>query len=268
MAASPKRRVARGARAVGVDPRRLQASLRGLPVYLRNRRQYRALTSGGHSPFPLGADYPCLADRYDAGGVASGQYFHQDLLVAQLVYEARPRRHIDVGSRVDGFVAHVAAFRSIDVLDIRPIQSGAMNVRFHQADATGDVSAFHEGADSVSCLHALEHFGLGRYGDALDPQGWRKGFDNLGRMLEPSGRLYLSVPLGKEQRVEFDAHRVFSLPFVLEHMLAGSYRLDSFSYVDDEGELHRDVSVASDAAAGSFELHMGCGIFVATKTDR
>jgi hypothetical protein len=29
--------------------------------------------------------------------------------------------------------------------------------------------------DSLSCLHALEHFGLGRYGDPIDPRGHEKG---------------------------------------------------------------------------------------------
>lgn len=258
------RGVATAARLIGVEPRRVQASLRGLPVYLRNRREYTALDDAA-AAFPLGTAWPCLADRYEESGTASGQYFHQDLLIAQLVHRAAPERHVDVGSRVDGFVAHVAAFRTIEVLDIRPLRTTAENIVFHQADVTEDVSAFHASADSVSCLHALEHFGLGRYGDPLDPDGWRRGFDNLGRILRTGGTLYLSVPLGRQQRVEFDAHRIFSLPFVLTQMVADRYRLDRFAYVDDAGELHRDVDVTTAAAERSFDLHMGCGILILTK---
>ena len=38
-----------------------------------------------------------------------------------MIYAARPEKHVDVGSRVDGFVAHVASFREIEVFDVRPI---------------------------------------------------------------------------------------------------------------------------------------------------
>jgi len=53
-----------------------------------------------------------LTDRFDPGGDASGHYFHQDLIVARRIFERDPRKHVDVGSRIDGFVAHLAVFRS------------------------------------------------------------------------------------------------------------------------------------------------------------
>ena len=66
--------------------------------------------------------YPILSDRYDSAGVATGHYFHQDLLVAKFIYENKPMRHVDIGSRIDGFVAHVASFRDIEVVDIRELE--------------------------------------------------------------------------------------------------------------------------------------------------
>jgi hypothetical protein len=62
--------------------------------------------------------------------------------------------------------------------------------------------------DSLSCLHAIEHFGLGRYGDPIDPRGYERGIANMARLVVPGGRLYLSAPIGRE-RVEFNANRVF-----------------------------------------------------------
>ena len=122
-----------------------------------------------------------------------GHYFHQDLLVARGIYEADPRRHIDIGSRTDGFVAHVAVFRGIEILDIRQLSSEVENVRFRRADLMELPADLVQCTDSLSSLHALEHFGLGRYGDPVDIEGHVKALGNMHHMLERKGTLYLSV---------------------------------------------------------------------------
>jgi hypothetical protein len=109
-------------------------------------------------------------------------------------------------------------------------------------------------------MHAIEHFGLGRYGDPLDFNGHLKGIANLHRMLRPGGTLYLSTPIGARQRIEFNAHRVFALPYLLNRLAAG-FQLRSFAYVGDDGQLRRDVDVANSEAANTFGLNYGCGIF-------
>ena len=74
--------------------------------------------------------FPILFDKNDRSGVANGQYFYQDIYVAQQIYKNSPKRHIDIGSRVDGFVAQVAIFRKIDVMDIRPLSTKVKNINF------------------------------------------------------------------------------------------------------------------------------------------
>src|SRR3982074_960474 len=97
--------------------------------------------------------YPVLSDWSDqAGAVASRAYFYQDLLVARRIYEARPQRHVDVGSRFDGFVAHVAVFREIDGIDVRPMEMTSRNVRFIQADLMQGAAEPATSTDSLSCL--------------------------------------------------------------------------------------------------------------------
>jgi len=205
--------------------------------------------------------FPIVDEWRADAGVASGQYFHQDLVVAQWIHEAKPRRHVDVGSRVDGFVAHVAAFREIEVFDIRPLGRSVRNIRFVRADLQDPASAPRECADSVSCLHALEHFGLGRYGDAVDPEGHLRGFQGLVRMVEPGGTLYLSVPVGKA-RVEFNAHRVFEPREPLSWPGADSLQLVKFAYVDDAGELRDDMDPLQLASRPPAS---GLGIYVFRK---
>lgn len=252
------------ARLLGLDPVKGLMTLRRLPHFFSQRRSFRSLNQGlGATAWPEGKLYPCLTDDLDQSGTASGAYFHQDLYVAQKIFAAAPRRHLDIASRVDGFVAHVASFRSIEVIDIRPLDIRLPNITFRQADLMRLPDVLRESADSVSCLHALEHFGLGRYGDPLDADGHSKGFENLAAMVEPGGRLYLSVPIGP-QRFEFNAHRVFAIRTLLD-MSAPRFDLEHFSYVDDRGDMHRDVPITEELLRTNAGCIWGCGILVLRK---
>ena len=57
-------------------------------------------------------------------------------------------------------------------------------------------------------MHAIEHFGLGRYGDPILSNGYEIGIKNMAGMLTSGGNFYLSTPIGKE-RVEFNANWIF-----------------------------------------------------------
>jgi hypothetical protein len=246
---------------LGIDPRIAQRSIRGLGAYRANKGAFLEQEKGSQHEFELAEPFPCLGDRYQEGGIASGHYFHQDLYVAQRIFDHQPERHVDVGSRVDGLVAHVAAFRPLEVLDIRPVDQTVRNITFRQRDIMETDPAWDAATDSLSCLHALEHFGLGRYGDPLDYYGYRKGWNNLVQMVKPGGRFYFSVPIGERQRIEFDAHRVFAVPYLRDQLIAPGFDVEAFAYVDDTGALHSEVDVASPDANRTFGLTYGCGIF-------
>lgn len=247
----------------GFDPVMTLQGLRGLPHYCRDFLTLRRQQKSSKIFFPLGSSYLCLSDRFTEAGVARGHYFHQDLLVARRIFHNAPEKHVDVGSRIDGFVAHVAAFREIEVFDVRPVTSPAINIRFRQVDMMDSLSdSLKNYCDSVSCLHAMEHFGLGRYGDRIDFEGHLKGFSNLEKLLVSGGKMYLSVPIG-EQRIEFNAHRVFSVSYLFS--LTSGFEVDSFSFVDDSGNLHQDVPLTSRDIEANFGCRYGCGIVEMTK---
>ncbi|MHB1620728.1 MAG: DUF268 domain-containing protein [Sulfuricella sp.] len=164
---------------------------------------------------------PCLPAWYEEGGTTKSEYFRQDLLVARKIFEAKPEKHVDVGSRVDGFVAHVASFREIEVLDIRPITANIPGVIFKQADLMKFADEMAGYCDSLSCLHALEHFGLGRYGDPVDPKDYESSIRNMARTLRLGGIFYLSVPVGIE-RVEFNLYG--SIPRCLQRKQIANLR--------------------------------------------
>ena len=248
----------------GCDPRKTFQSMRELPNYVRNLQLLRKQSRSSARAFPLGMPHPCFGERFSDSGSARGHYFHQDLLVARRIFLNSPRIHVDVGSRVDGFVAHVASFRRIEVIDIRPLSGAIPNVTFRQANVMAPIGdGLVEYCDSLSCLHAIEHFGLGRYGDPVSCDGYLVGLENLRRMLKRSGKLYISVPIGP-QRLNFDAHRVFSIGYMLA-LLDRTYRVDCFSFVDDSGDLHEDVSLTAADQRNNCGCEYGCGIFEMTK---
>lgn len=258
------RRLYRLARRWGFDARVLRDAIRESPVYRRDRRAFRHSQATQDPDFPEGDPWPVFGDRHAQGGVASGPYFHQDLLVARAVHRRNPVRHVDIGSRIDGFVAHVASFRAIDVVDVRPITAEVAGIRFFQGDLMDLGPQWRGVTDSVSCLHALEHLGLGRYGDQVRADGWHAGLTGLADMLTEGGTLYLSVPTGETQRVEFNAHRVFSLPF-LRAVLSERFDIERVAFVDDAGDLHESIDLDGSEARRSFGAMMGCSIWILRK---
>src|ERR1700693_1018569 len=102
-------------RAFGIDLATFYTSLKGLRRFCSDWRQLQSMNSESGSGWRIRPDYPCLTDFYNQSGVASGHYFHQDLYIAQKIFRKAPAKHVDVGSRVDGFVAHVASFRELEV---------------------------------------------------------------------------------------------------------------------------------------------------------
>ena len=206
-------------------------------------------------------NYMCLKDYSDNAGQSKGHNFHQDLLVAKMIYNSKPKRHIDVGSRVDGFVAHVASFREIEVFDVRPLEKSIhQNIKFLKADLMNPLKVTK--TDSLSCLHAIEHFGLGRYNDPINIDGHITGITNLTSMLEKNGILYISFPIGKTDEVHFNAQRVFHPKSIFNyHCIRSCMKLIRFDYVDDNGDLHLNSNV--DTILG--KLDYGCGIYTFKK---
>jgi hypothetical protein len=235
-------------------------ALTHLPKFSRFLREKQAFSNAGGVITTI---FPVFSDYESNAGSHKGHYFHQDLVVAQQIYSKNPKKHLDIGSRIDGFVAHVATFRQIDVLDVRDLtQSEHPNIRFRQVDLMQEGTLPIDFFDSISCLHAIEHFGLGRYGDQIDPSGHHKGFVNLISMLEIGGDLYLSFPIGLKNETHFNAHRVFHPLDILNWPECGEKLiLNRFDYVDDAGNLHTNTDLLTSPPQTIY----GCGIYSFTR---
>jgi SAM-dependent methyltransferase len=179
--------------------------------------------------------WPCIFDKtgdhpFDA------QYFYQDSWATRRILATRPREHIDVASRVD-FVGILSASVPVTFVDCRPLNVNLPNLKTI-AGSILRLPFADSSVPSLSCLHVIEHIGLGRYGDPLDPEGTKKAAAELVRVLAPGGSLFVGAPVGRE-RVCFNAHRVHLPKTILAYF--APLKLVEFSCVVGEGVFHEDV---------------------------
>ena len=226
--------------------------LRGLPHFARNLRNYSRANARDSLRFSVAESWYRSFDRFEDAGALPQHYFHQDLWAAKKLFAAGTTEHVDVGSRVDGFIAHILTFCRVTYVDVRPLELDWDGFSFKKGLIT-DLPFADGSVPSLSSLHVIEHIGLGRYGDPVDPEGPWKAARELTRVLAPGGRLLIGVPTGRE-RVCFDAHRVLD-PQTTREMF-GSLELVSFSFVTDE---NRYVESATFDQARLAEH--GCGLF-------
>lgn len=229
---------------------------KGAYLYCKDCINYIRAERHAKSGFPvkLRNNYPCITDRFSSAGNMPRHYFLQDIWAAGKVYESKITKHYDIGSRLDGFIAHCLPFCNVVMLDIRPLHIKVDNLSFQQADCTRMDEIPDNSIESLSTLHAVEHFGLGRYGDKIDPLGHEKVINEIIRVIKPGGHVLFSLPVGVE-RVEFNGHRVFN-PETIVRYFQNEFELLEFSAIDDSEQLHLNVN-ASDFG----NMNYGCGLF-------
>lgn len=183
--------------------------------------------------------WECTNDKFDNAGTV-GNYFWQDLWAAKLIIKSKVKQHFDIASRLDGFIAHLlAAEINVSMINVRKFPTEIENLETIVDDATTLHQIPDESIESMSALCSLEHFGLGRYGDPIDPEACFTCFDNIQKKLRKGGKLYISVPIGKE-RVEFNALRVFYPETIVKCF--NTLKLEEFSCAAN-GSLEKNVDL-------------------------
>lgn len=197
---------------------------------------------------------PCLGD-WTAHTPFDAHYFYQGAWLARRVRTLKVVKHVDIGSSILTMSVLSAHVETVFV-DYRPLKVSLPGLTSISGNIL-DLPFTDESVESLSCLHVIEHIGLGRYGDPIDPQGSVKAALELQRILSQGGRLFLSLPIGRE-RVCFNAHRVHAPSSVVQ--MFSRMRLAEFSYVDDGGQYHE-----SEAIESASNSEYGCGLFLFEK---
>ena len=197
---------------------------------------------------------PCLGD-WSTHTPFDAHYFYQGAWLARKLAQSKPEKHVDIGSSVLT-MSVLSATVNIVFVDYRPLKTSLPGL----VSMAGNILCLPFEGDSIeslSCLHVIEHIGLGRYGDPIDAQGSEKAARELQRTLKPGGKLYISLPVGRE-RICFNAHRVHAPETVLSMFPLLS--LVDFSYVDDAGQCHESQPISL-----ALNLNYGCGLFLFKK---
>ena len=196
--------------------------------------------------------YPCLFDCTVTTGFDRHYVYHTAWAARQLAY-TRPEEHIDIGSSLY-FAALVSAFVLIRFYDYRPAPLLLSGLTCGHADLHS--LPFEDNSiSSLSCMHVIEHIGLGRYGDPLDDNGDVKAAAELSRVLASGGHLLLVTPVGRP-RTAFNAHRIYSYEQVCA--LFPGLNLLYFSLVPDDP----DVGILDNPERDMMNRQeYGCGCF-------
>lgn len=194
--------------------------------------------------------YPCLSDKITKTPFDQ-HYIYHPAWAARILAKTKPAYHVDFSS-ILSFGSIVSAFIPIKFYDYRPADLKLSNWESGFADLNN--LPFDDNSQaSISCMHTVEHIGLARYGDGLDPQGDLKAIEELKRIVMPGGDLLFVTPVGKS-RIEFNAHRIYSYEQVINYF--SPFKLMEFSLIPDEGGIIENASL--DLVK---EQQYGCGCF-------
>lgn len=181
-------------------------------------------------------------------------YTYHPAWAARIVRRLAPERHVDISSSLH-FCTLLSAFVPVEFYDYRPPHLTLEGLKVGHCDLT-TLSFPARSIASLSCMHVVEHIGLGRYGDPLDPEGDLKAMKELSRVLAVGGSLLFVVPVGKPV-IEFNAHRIYAFQQILDAF--PDLSMKEFSLVPDNGV---EAGIIRDASGEwADQQHCGCGCF-------
>ena len=224
-------------------------------TFIRDFRRFKNLAEATDRRFALNWRdiYPCLGDK-TASTTFDRQYVYHPAWAARILARTQPEFHVDISSSLH-FATVVSAFIPVKFYDYRPVDLQLNQLSTEYADLTS-LPFEDESIQSISCMHVVEHVGLGRYGDTLDPDGDLTAMGELQRVLAGGGSLLFAVPVGRP-RLMFNAHRIYSYEQILRYF--SEIHLEEFALIPDSSDANGIIYNASQELADAQDY--GCGCF-------
>jgi len=178
---------------------------------------YNSLTTSESEKINHKYLFPCLYDKTQFTEI-DPIYFYQDSWAFEKIYHDKPAEHYDIGSQ-HVLVSMISKITKLTMIDIRPLSLPLETIHFVQGDIT-KLPFPNKSLKSLSSLCVIEHIGLGRYGDTIDPKGSEKAFKEIDRVLDINALFYFSVPVTDDDRIYYNAHRSFCEKTLFEKYLS------------------------------------------------
>lgn len=228
-----------------------------IPYMLDYFRFQKNLKSFSARRFKVGLAelYPCLNDN-TAKTPFDAHYIYHPAWAARILAKTEPKEHVDISSSLS-FVTLVSSFIKVIFYDYRPAELHLPNLSCDAADIVSLPFA-ENSIPSLSCMHVVEHIGLGRYGDPINPKGDILAVMELKRVVKQGGDLLFVVPVGGVAKIMYNAHRIYTYDLVME-MFTG-FTLMDFSLVSD-AELHANEFISPASKEDADNCIYGCGCF-------
>ena len=215
---------------------------------------FRSKDISKHCVFSIWNVYPCLTDKTKKTHFEK-QYIYHSAWAVRCIKNINPQLHSDFGS-ILYFSTILSAFIPVDFYDYRVANIELSNLKSKFSDLT-NIKIESNSLLSVSCMHTIEHVGLGRYGDPIDPEGDLKAISELKRITKKNGALLIVVPIGRIQSVVFNAHRIYEYNKFISYF--DGFELVEFSYIPEEDNRGGIIINTSGNIVENDTL--GCGCF-------
>ena len=174
---------------------------------------------------------PMLFDR-TSSTVFDRHYIYHPAWAARIIKKTKPKSHVDISSTL-AFASIVSAFCPVDFYDYRPADLVLTGLNCGKANLL-KLPFENNSIESMSCMHTVEHVGLGRYGDKLDPSGDIKAIKELKRVLTVGGNLLFVVPVGNQAVIQYNAHRIYTVDMIKEYFKG--YKLIEFALIPENSK--------------------------------
>lgn len=197
--------------------------------------------------------YPCLDDRTKQTSF-DRHYIYHIAWATRKVRKINPEFHVDISSSLY-FSSILSTFIPVRFYDYRPADIKLSGLISEHADLTS-LHFKSNSIKSLSCMHTVEHVGLGRYGDPIDTEGDLKAIKELKRVLSKGGNLLFVVPIGKP-KIVFNAHRIYSKEQILKYF--SDLKLKEFVLIPDDA---LDGGLVNDPSSKLLKKqNYACGCF-------
>jgi hypothetical protein len=145
------------------------------------------------------------------------------------ILQIQPKEIMDISSSMY-FIGMISSLYKTNYYDFRPPVISLDNLQVNKTDIK-NMMLPDNSVECLSCMHVVEHIGLGRYEDEVDYDGDIKAINEIVRVVGSGGDILFVVPVGGDPVIDFNRHRIYTNEMILNYF--HSCKLIEFCLIPD-----------------------------------